>query len=158
MAEAIPVFMSVVGGTDFPKICIGEGGILTKCFVFNNLELDASQNVKLFFQEERVEQILADGYLKRYRKGFRFYCEIPFQALKQLSSELDQFLVELHNAIKIVVYPHKDHNWNDFEVIIDNDWDYNYWLNKPYLGWQGTIKLKGVKRLDRIPLESILTV
>lgn len=152
-----------VGGFDFPKIITYKshftGWNLTwiedKKFTFNNFDMNCNEGMRLNFIEEKINFVRADGKYKIYRKGYRILCEIPFRALRQLDSKLDVFLVTLHNAERIQLIPHRDHSWKKYWVAIENNWDYAYWTGRPYLGWKGTLVLKGIDLLSKIEMESI---
>lgn len=147
-------YTKVVGGWDFPTIKLYNFNATTdsyfcfKTFTLNNFD---QESIRVNFIEDHLpDKPLAIGALKRYRKGFWFYCEIKFTALRQLGSNFDSFLIDLHNANGIKIIPHKDKMRYEYWVIVDNGWNYRYWLEKPFLGWKGTLKFKGVYRLKEV--------
>lgn len=163
VGPARPVWGQTVGGVDFPSVVIhkiqpGSGSVVPvkfKSYDFDNFTMDAGINITLHFTQETGRQrTLADGNLQQPFRGFRAHVVIPWRALKQLRSDFDAFLVDLHEADKIVVIPHKDHAWNKFHMVVVHGWEYQYWLNKPYLGWHGKLELIGVERLSTLPLDA----
>ncbi len=157
---------NTAGGIDFPQIKLYKlelWGIpeeenwvwgVFNTFTFNNYDMNCKEGMLLNFTEEKItsDRALQNGDLKEYYEGHRIYCEVPFHALLQLGTGMNPFLIDYHKAQRITVKPHKDKP-EEYEVLRENSWDYTYWENKAWLGWKGTLKMRGVKLYTEFPMK-----
>ena len=113
---------------------------------------DRGKQIEIFRMIKQAEHELADGSIKTYKKGFRYYYEAGYDRLETLYESYRAQLAKTDN--EILFFPHKDSS-NCYLVKWDSDLERRWAFGTAALGHQAEVRLIGQEILHVIPAEVV---